>query len=331
MKLAMIGSYGHVGMVLNSLKNLPEVELVAAAKWGDDDPMGYIGHHPATPSTLSVYDDYRQMIENVRPDIVGVFMPLYRNAEAATFAVDHLCHVFCEKPLATTLEDLNALKWATERSNVRVAAMMGMRCESAFQSVRNAVSEGRIGKVVMAFGQKSYPFGQRDHYYKSRETYGGSILWQAIHAVDFVSWCTGKGYTKVSAMQSNAGHPTHPGMEDNGGLLLQLDNGGHAVITFDYFRPYDKYVRRRWGDDRLRIVGSEAIVEIIDEGTRVLLTTPMSTEDLPLPPQRDMFAEFYRSAIGQGECIITPEESFRLMEVCLKARDAADQNKVIDL
>ena len=183
----------------------------------------------------------------------------------------------------------------------------------------------------MAFGQKSYPFGQRDDYYKTRETYGGSILWQAIHAVDFVSWCTGKGYTKVAAMQSNVAHSNFPGMEDNGGLLLQLDNGGHAVISFDYLRPYDKSVRRRWGDDRLRVVGTEAIVEVIDEGTRGLLTTSMSTEDIPLPPARDLFAEFHRSALGQGECIISTEESFRLMEVCLKARDAADQNKVIDL
>jgi len=330
MKLAIIGSYGHVGVVLDSAARLADVQLLAAARWGKDDPLGFVGRHAAAPAGLAVYDDYRRMLDEVRPDVVGVFMPLYRNAEASIAAAQHGCHVLSEKPLATTLEDLAALRQAVRKSNIRIAALLNMRCEPVYQAVRSAVREGRIGEPILAAAQKSYPFSRRDDFYKRRETYGGSVPWQAIHALDFVSWCAGKDYARVAAMHSNAAHPTHPGMEDNGGILLELAGGGHAVIWFDYLRPWKDGVKRRWGDERLRIAGSEGTVELVDECTRVRLMTPSAVEDLPLPPPRDLFAEFVASIQGRGECIISSAESFRITEVALKARAAADTGRIVD-
>ncbi|MFP3938295.1 MAG: Gfo/Idh/MocA family protein, partial [Phycisphaerae bacterium] len=324
MKLAMIGSYGHAGVALDGVAELDDVELVAAARWGEDDPLGYVGRHKAAPASLEVYDDYRRMLMETKPDLVGVFMPLYRNAEAALAAVGQGCHVISEKPLATKLEDFNRLKEAVEQAGVSIGALMTMRGESTFQAVRDAVAQGKIGHPVLASGQKSYPFASRDDYYKHRETYGGSILWQAIHALDFIHYTTGRDYTRVAAMNSNACHPTHPGMEDNGGLLLELSGGGHAVVWFDYLRPWSEGVQRRWGDDRLRIAGTEGIVEVVDEGTRAVLMTPTATGELPLPKPKNVFVEFVNSLTGRGGGLITPTESFRITEVALKARDAAD-------
>ena len=61
----------------------------------------------------------------------------------------------------------------------------------------------RLGRPILALGQKSYPFATRDDFYKTRRTYGGSIPWQAIHALDFLSYCCGKDYARVAAMQSS--------------------------------------------------------------------------------------------------------------------------------
>jgi hypothetical protein len=59
--------------------------------------------------------------------------------------------------------------------------------------------------------------------------------------------------------------------------------------------------------------------------------TPAAEEDLPTPAPRDLFAEFVDATLSRGECLITPEESFRITEVCLKARDAADEGRVVKL
>jgi predicted dehydrogenase len=329
MKFAMIGSYGHAGYALDAAAQLTAAPVVAVARWGQDDPLPYVGTHPATPDSLPVYDDYREMLDTVRPEVVGVFVPLYRIAEVATAAVEAGCHVLAEKPLATEPDDLNRLASAVEVAGVEVVALLTARGEACFQAARQAVADGAIGRVCLACGQKSYPFASRDDYYKTRETYGGSIGWQAIHALDFVSWCAGTDYTRTSAMQSNAAHPTHPGMEDEGAILLELAGGGHAVISFDYLRPWPGGGTRPWGDDRLRLVGTEGIIEVLD-GRATLMTNDAETA-LPLPEPINVAEAFLEQIDGRGEGLITTAESLRITDVALRCRQAADEGTVIDL
>jgi len=328
-RLAIIGSYGHVSVALSD----PEaagVEVVAAAKWGPDDPMRFIGKFPSAPDNLAVYEDYREMLSKVRPEIVGVFMPLYRNAEASIAAAELGCHILSEKPLATELADLTSLREAAADAEVRIAACHTARCEGRFQTIRNTVESGKIGTPLLASAQKSYPFAQRDDFCKDRRTYGGSIPWQAIHAIDFVTYCTGKDYRRVAAMNSNCAHPSHTGMEDAGGIVFELNGGGHAVISFDYLRPWGK-ADRSWGDERLRIAGTDGVIELSTDGSEVVLTTPDKTENIPLDKGRDLLGEFAASIRGDRECVVTTEESLRITEVALKARQAAETGKFIDL
>ena len=328
MKLAMIGSYGHTGIVMRS-SAFKDVELVAIAKYDPGDPLRFASNVAA--AAAPVYDDYRKMIEQTHPDVVSVCMPLYRNAEASIFAAEHGCHIISEKPLATTLEDLSALRAAVERAGVKICAMFQYRTHAPFQTVRKVVEAGRIGRCILAFAQKSYPFGGRDDFYRDRKTYGGTIPWVAIHALEFTSYCTGKDYVRLAAMQSNESLADFPGCEDNGGILLELQGGGHAIISFDFLRPASSDKKRRHGDDRLRIAGDRGIVEIVDEGTRVILMTPDAVEEVPLTSARDLFAEFVASIQGRGSCIVSPEDSFRITEVALKARQAADNGKFVTL
>ncbi len=328
MKLAMIGSYGHTGLVLKPLPSLRDVQLVAVARYGPADGLPFVGK--AVAAEVPLYDDYRKMLEEVRPEVVSVCMPLHRNAEASIAAAQCGCHVLCEKPLATTLEDLSALRSAVAQAGVRICAMFPMRGWPVFQAVRQIVADGTIGRPILAFAQKSYPFAKRDDNYRRRQTYGGTIPWVAIHALEFVSYCTGRDYTAVAAMHSNeslAGYEA----EDNGGLLLELAGGGHAIISFDYLRPMAAGIKRRHGDDRLRIAGTAGIVEVVQEGTRVVLTMPTDVQDVALPAARDLFTEFVASIRGEGDCFVTPEDSFRITEVALKARQAADTHSIVAL
>jgi hypothetical protein len=119
-------------------------------------------------------------------------------------------------------------------------------------------------------------------------------------------------------------------MEDVGTAIFDFVGGGHACVWFDYLRPWGQ-AKRPWGDDRLRVAGSLGVVEVVDCGARSVLTTPDEATDLPLPARRDLFAEFVASLEGRGESIITPAESLRITEVCLKARDAQDRGQVVEL
>ena len=331
MKIAMIGSFAHAGAMLNGLAGVPDARVVAASPYGPEDRLAFIGKHPMTPADLPVYQDYRGMLEDVRPDLAGVYVPMHRIAEVCMAAAERGCHVVAEKPLATELADLEKLRQAVRRSGVQVIAALGMRGEPCFQAIRKAVQDGLVGRCVLAFGQKSYPFAAREAVYANRQTYGGSIPWQAIHALDVVGYCAGRDYARVAAMHANVAHPTHPGMEDAGGILLEFAGGGQAIISFDYLRPWDKAVKRPWGDERLRLVGTEGVLELVEQGQQVELLTPAAQQRLPLPPGRNFVGEFIEHLRDGRPCLLTMEESFRMTEVALKARLAADTGKIVAL
>ncbi len=328
MKLAIIGSYGHLGTVLAGLKDLPDVQLVAAAPWGDGDPMHFTDD-PAWAQT-PVHDDWREMLADVEVDVAAVFTPFAQLGPTAAAAAGSDCHVFMEKPLAITREDLEALRVAVYTAGVQLAACLNMRGAPAYQALRRAVLDGRIGEPICATAQKSYPFNQRDEFYASRETYGGTIPWVGIHALDYLSWCTGLGYRRLAAVASNLAHPSRPGMEDQCGILAELDSGAAATISLDYLRPWGK-LKRPWGDDRLRVAGTDGVLETTECGHAVELMTADATEMLPLPPAVNVFTEFIAGLRGSREPLISTEESFRITEVALAARDAQDSGEFIDV
>jgi len=328
MKLGIIGSRGHLHVVMSALKEMDDVEVVAAARWGKGDPLAFTAEPQY--AGVPIYDDYRVMLDKETADVAAVFVPFAELATAATAAAEHNCHVFMEKPLATTHADLARLREAVYTAGVQAVGCFAMRGKSAYLTIRKAVAAGRIGKVIYATAQKSYPFADRDEFYATRESYGGTIPWVAIHALDYLSWCTGQDYRRVAAVGSNLAHPSRPGLEDAGGILAELTGGGAAVLNFDYFRPWGK-LKRIWGDDRLRIAGTDGIIETKDSGTAVELMTPDATEMLPLEEPVNIFTEFVAGLRGEKEPFISTEDSFRITEVALKARDAQDTGKFIEV
>lgn len=98
----------------------------------------------------------------------------------------------------------------------------------------------------------------------------------------------------MTARHANRHAPQYPGLEDTATCLFELENGGSAVMSFDYLRPPGAPTH---GDERLRLMGSHGALEI-------------RTPD---------FAEFITA------------DAFRISEVALKTREAADTRTRVSL
>jgi len=330
LRVATIGAVGHINYVVDGLKADPTCMFVAAARHEAGERLEpVLNSDAARRDQPKVYDDYRQMLDEVKPDIACVCMKYYRNAEGCIAAAEHGCHILCEKPIATELPDLLKLRETVQRTGVRLTGMFSYRFNGHFRAARKAVAAGLIGQPVLAFGQKSYKFGIRPDLYKDRRQYGGTIPWVAIHAIDFVRFVTGLEYTSVTARHANKAHPDYPGLEDCGALLFGLSNGGQAVITFDYLRPSHAETH---GDDRLRVAGTEGVLEVrpADDLCQAI-THKQAMVELQHNGDVDLFGDFVKELRGQGKHLITPDEPFRLTEIALKAREAADTGRTIAL
>lgn len=328
-RVGLIGTIGHIRYVLDGIPELEDVELVAAAKGVPEDDLKAVRRHDAFSDATTFYEDWREMLDKEELDIVSVCRPYPMNTEASIEALSRNIHVVSEKPVATTLESLSKLEEAVASSEARMTAMFGMRYLPSIQAAKKAVSDGLIGTPVLATGQKSYKFGTRPEFFRQRETYGGSMLWVAIHAVDFVRYVAGQEYTQVAALHSNLIKTDYPGCEDNGGILFRWANGGTAMVNLDYLRPSTAPTH---GDDRLRVVGSEGVVEVTDSGEKaILIREGDEPRELPLEPAENLLVDLVRELRGEGTHIIAPNEATYVTRVCLLARESADRNEILPI
>lgn len=329
-RAGLIGRDGHYEILLGSISRLKNVEWVAYAKGEPGENTAWIEKQRAWTKKTRVYVHYQEMLEQADLEVVAVCLPFYENAGAAVAAARRGVNVLSEKPAATTLEDLARLEQAVRESGIHYSAMLDMRGMPIFQAAHKAVRGGAVGEPILVTGQKSYIWGDdRPWYYKQRKTYGGSIGWVGIHALDYMRWVSGQDYTRVAAWEGNKAHPAYPGCEDNAGLVFRLANGGTATCHLDFLRPPKAPTH---GDSRLRVAGSEGVLEAFEVGDRVSLISPKgATGNLPLPPAVDLFEKFVGAMRGEGEPLVSAEDSLSITRVCLKARQAADQETWVKL
>jgi len=204
MKLCMIGCRGHNGYVLAGLPRRPHVKIVGVCAGAPgDDGDGLRTWAGAGGHDAKLFDDYRHMLDELEPDTVSVAGPCELHAQMSIDAMDRGAAVFCEKPVATTLEDLERLRSACDRTGLHLAGMMGLRYDPAIFTAWRAVRDGAVGTVRMLTARKSYKLGRRPEYYHSR-THGGTIPWVGSHAVDWMLWFTAQRFLAVSAVHSSA-------------------------------------------------------------------------------------------------------------------------------
>lgn len=329
-KLAFIGTYGHAYYVLDELDDFPRAKCVAIAAESDNDDIAAWQKGSPHLAGCKLYDDWRQMLGKEKPDIAVIGGRYAFNGQVAIEAVKQGCHVVCEKPVASSIEQLGELKKALKENDSKLTAMFGMRCEPAFVTIKRIVEKGIIGEPVLISAQKSYKFGDsRPEWYGDLEQYGGTILWVAVHAIDFARYCAGIDYTWVAASSMKKFNRGLDDLDTCGTIQLGLSNGGSAVMSYDYFRPMTAKVH---GDDRLRIVGSEGVVETIDCGSKVkLITKDQAEHEVELEGKGSFFASFINAIEGTGAAAVSEEDAFTVTKVCLQAQRSAQTGQIIKL
>ena len=348
LRIGMIGREGHIGYVLDELDSVRGARVAAYAfedgDWTfncDGSRRGgtydmsvhrrWVESQSWSRSRLRLYETYQEMLEKESLDLVVVCLPFVRNAYAIAAAAGAGRHVLTEKPVAVTISDLDMVEKAVRRSGIRLSAMFAMRYLPNIYTVRNAVERGDIGRPILARAQKSYQWGdERPWYYRHREIYGSTILWVGIHAVDYLCWATGLEVRKVSGFHSNLTHPDYAGVQDNAVISLELDGGATAAVTMDFLRPSGAPTH---GDDRLRIAGSEGIVETMDPDGRVrLLRKQKAPRELePEAPPASLFADLVSELRGEGTHLIGPSDAIEVTRVCIVATQAAETGRVLSI
>jgi predicted dehydrogenase len=329
-RIGFIGASGHWNYVVQGMRKLPNTEFVAFAPSFEGEDLSALRNISFPGKPPKFYSNYLELLEIEKPDLVSITPRYDLIASISIEAAKRGIHPIAEKPVALSLEKLAELKEVVERSGVRLMTMFGIRYQPAFYTAKKLMETGTLGEPALIWGQKSYRWGNnRPEWYKSRETYGSTINWVGIHALDWARWLSGLEYREISGYHSTLVHQDFAPCQDVAGLVARMSNGAPAVFNFDFLRPVHSTTH---GDDRIKIVCSRGQFEVIGREDRLhVIDAQGEHESWPLETPPEFLVDLIDELEGKGPALISQDDAFRVTEVAIKATQAADSGQIVRL
>jgi predicted dehydrogenase len=187
----------------------------------------------ADRSSIPVFSNAREMMDKIggEVDIVNILTPSGNHRQSIMEVVDYGKPIVVEKPIALRLDEADEIIKACDHHDVKIFVVHQNRYNLPVIKAREAMEEGRFGKLVMGTVRLRWKRDQK--YYDSadwRGTWaydGGVFTNQASHHIDMLTWFMGPvetvkaiGVTRLVNIEC----------EDTGAALLRFSNGAIGII-----------------------------------------------------------------------------------------------------
>lgn len=190
----------------------------AASIVGDDD--------------IAVETDFSTVLADPAIDIVDICLPPHLHFANALLALKSGKHVICEKPLATSLKDVDALVEEAARVGRRLFPVFQYRYGPAMDQLKTLVDAGLTGKPFAASLETHWNRGVDYYAVPWRGTWageqGGAVLGHAIHNHDLLMHIMGP-VARLSAMITTRVNDIET--EDCAAITFQMENGAVATSS----------------------------------------------------------------------------------------------------
>lgn len=320
MHIAIIGSSGHYPYVLEGAALRQDMPITAIAPGTrGEDLSGLIAACERKGFAPKIYGWWEEMLAEEAIDIAAINPWYCDSAHISMACLRRGIHVYSEKPVATTIGELDGLKRVWQASGADLGAMYDGRHTSWLRTAKKAIDEGEIGRVRLLHGQKSYKMGVRGEVYHKIASYGGMLAWIAIHPVSWFGYVLGAEPVWVSAQTDDHDNGGFGEMESTGCMLLRYPDGVLGTINADFYRPA---AAPRHDDDRIRITGTRGMIEVID-GQAWLENESGRRELAPVGAENPFL--FFADAVGTQGAKQQARTAFVTARACLIARECAQE------
>ncbi len=179
-----------------------------------------------------IVKDYKELLDQ-EIDLVSVCMPPFVHAPVTIDFLSAGSHVIVEKPMASSLEECDAMIKAAEQSGKVLSVIAQNRFRNPIMKLKHIVDSGLAGRILHA---QVDSFWWRGHCYYDlwwRGTWekegGGPTLNHAVHHIDALLWMLGQP-SELQAYMSNVAHDNAE-VEDLSIAILKYPNGSLGQIT----------------------------------------------------------------------------------------------------
>ena len=182
----------------------------------------------AAPFKARAYDKLEDLLQEKEIDVISVCTPNGLHAAHVIKSLQAGFHVLCEKPMAISIADCQAMIRASEIAGKQLFIVKQNRFNPPVLALKQAIDNGHLGRL---FSIQLNCYWNRDAaYYKesswkgSKHLDGGILFTQFSHFIDLIYWMIGD-VRQVSALQNNFAHLDTIESEDSGVVLLQFEGG----------------------------------------------------------------------------------------------------------
>ena len=336
MNLAFVGfKHRHTGAIYQEAMADPNITVLGA--WEDTeegralaDGLGLAFNYPALESVL----------DDPRVDAVCLGGSFGERGGEAIAALRAGKHVYADKPVCTSLAEIDEIEALASAKNLKVGCYLTLRFSQGIRNLREMIADGTLGEIgcINMTAQHPLQYGSRPMWYFAPGQHGGTINDIAIHGVDLVRFITGMGIKNVTAARTwNHFATEEPDFRDCGQFMAELDNGAGFMADVSYAAPASCgfSLETYW---RMTFWGTRGVAEYkmkgagtagIDADSAVLLQVALQGSKGFTPMELKSYnvtglGEFVREINGETDLLINTEDVIRSSREVLTIQAAAD-------
>jgi inositol 2-dehydrogenase len=279
------------------------------------------------------YPDFNELVVDPAIDAVVVMTPTKLHKEVVIAAAHARKPIFCEKPLALSLEDAKLMRDAVTRSRVFFQLGFMRRFDAGYAAAKKKVDAGAIGELCV-FKSTSKDKERPSVDYLRPENSGGLFIDMGIHDFDLARWFMGD----VGSVYSTGGVLAYPEMAgigdwDNAITNLRFANGCIGSVTLSRNGVYGYGIHTE-------IVGTEGTIQIgYDRETPVLLMTKGGVTHDTIPGFYERFEnayiaqlqDFVQNLLTGHPPPVTIEDGIAAQKIALAATQSAKENRIVEV
>ena len=296
----------------------------------------------------SVYADVDAMLADPEIDAVSVCMANAFHAEISIKALKAGKHVLCEKPMAVTMEQCEAMVAAAKESGKRLMIGHNQRLAPAHRKAKELLTSGALGRVITfqsTFGHKGPEMWSMDKsantwFFKKASASFGSMADLGIHKIDLMRYLIGSEITSVySTMQvldKKFPDGTPIEVDDNSVEILNFADGAMGTVTTSWTHYgeecnasvlyCEKGIMKLYADPQysLKVVNAD--------GTRVLYALDrLQTNDDAQQASSGVIDEFVSAIEENRPSVLDAADVIRSMQAVFACLRSAEEGRLVAL
>ena len=245
-------------------------------------------------------------------------------------AAEHVKHILCEKPIATTLEAAQAMIDTCNQHGAKLQIAFPVRFAPSVEGLKKMLDEGALGKM-MAVSCTNHGFLPGSWFVQKELSGGGAVIDHTVHVIDLLRWFWNTEVTEVYAEVRDGLFYPDLNADDAGLLSFTLANGVYGTLDTSWSRLASYPI---WGDVKLELLGEDGIakVDVFSQN----LSLHSETQGAKLlgwgsNPDMGLVKDFLDMIATKREPSITGRDGLKALEVALAAYESSRTKQPVQL